>query len=495
MTKILLKIGSIVCLLLMSFEGVKASDGLEEGIGVKEFPKVGPIIRYITPTSITLMGQGDILKKHLFHHSTPHDNLGVAALRQFNGDELGEESVVTFPMKHKDRHVGHLTLDSLKPGQKYVVRIGYLSSPDMVKSKLNFENCHVVRFCTPKSDQPEEDFSILTGSCRRIGRKTSDWAKEGDHIFKGMETNILNAERLGGRTDSIAFTGDQIYADAMGMLFPAKTFYEYGRVHEKAFSQEHFRSLAANFSGPIHMTRDDHELWNDANAEEEEKYPEQSAAAHKAYSLFQRPFGKKTPHFWYTTSNGAEMFFTDTRSERRPSKKQLISEEQLTALTTWLSADSRKNAIKIIVTSVPIFLLSTEDAWNGYPEQYRKLLDHIISNNIKHVMFISGDAHCQNDGMFHAYKADGKDTGHAFLEVLVSGLFAVARNKAGLLGDTIDLRTEDKGYLLKTKTPLSPTLTENLFARISGNNTTKEVTVEVFNQKNERLRKTLYNLS
>lgn len=110
-------------------------------------------------------------------------------------------------------------------------------------------------------------------------------------------------------------------------------------------------------------------------------------------------------------------------------------------------------------------------------------------------MFISGDAHCQNDGMFHAYKADGKDTGHAFLEVLVSGLFAVARNKAGLLGDTIDLRTEDKGYLLKTKTPLSPTLTENLFARISGNNTTKEVTVEVFNQKNERLRKTLYNLS
>jgi phosphodiesterase/alkaline phosphatase D-like protein len=204
----------------------------------------------------------------------------------------------------------------------------------------------------------------------------------GDPIFHGMNLNIEESSEQGTATNFVFFGGDQIYADALGessILMPANEFDEYAALYEKAFSQEHFRKLATTRGLPIYMVRDDHELWNDANAEEEAKRPQQSADGHKAYTLYQKPFGKDTPNYWYTVSNGAEMFITDTRSERLPSQQKIISNNQMQALKDWIIADSRKDRIKIIATSVPMFLLDSDDSWNGFMEQKHELLNLIHS--------------------------------------------------------------------------------------------------------------------
>ena len=127
-------------------------------------------------------------------------------------------------------------------------------------------------------------------------------------------------------------------------------------------------------------------------------------------------------------------------------------------------------------------------------EQKHELVNYIVQNNIQHVMFVSGDAHCQNDAEFKVYDTKDRDTGHRFVEVLVSGLYAISRDKANKLQNETQALHEESGYVLKTDKPLKETLTKNLFARITGNHVTKEVTVSVHSKKNKTLKTVHYKL-
>lgn len=467
---------------------------------VKPFPKFGPIVRYLTQSSITLAGQGKIPSGS--HHCGDNGVEGVASICAIDQDrKKGEVAIHRFSMKSEDRNVGFLTLSNLKPNQQYQISIGYVEHKGAVQENIqnrgySWKKSHKIDFKTP-SLEPLDSFSFLMGSCRRIGRATPIMKRLGDPIFQGMDLNIEQSSQQGIPTHFIFFGGDQIYADALGenaILMPANEFSEYASLYEKAFSQEHFRRLTTTHGIPVLMARDDHELWNDANAEEEAKRPAQSADGYKAYALYQRPFGEDTPNYWYTTSNGAEMFITDTRSERFPSQHKIMSDTQMQALKDWLSAASRSDRIKIIATSVPMFLLDSDDSWGGFMEQKHELVNHIVRNNIKHVMFVSGDAHCQNDAEFKVYDTKDQDTGHRFVEVLVSGLYAISRDKADKLQNATRAVQDGEGYILKTDGPLEKTLTKNLFARITGNHVTKEVTVSVHSKKNKTLKTVHYKL-
>lgn len=484
------------------------SSSLSWGMEVTElyevhgFPKVGPVIRDLTSHSVTIMAQGDVPpKQKLFsQNEPPHPNVGLALLAQISSKGKVKKTILkTFSMASQDRHVGHVTFNKLIPDQHYILKTGYVHFLPSLLKETNFDWSSIseISFTTRSKASYPEIFSFLVGSCRRIGLKDPHhWKEEGDQTAKAMLDNIEQWDYSGNCTDSIALIGDQIYADAMGPLFAAKTFDSYAHLYEKAFSLPYYRTLITRTGIPVHMVRDDHEFKNDADAEMEAKNPEQSTAAHKAYALYQRPFGQATPHFWYNTSNGVEMFFTDTRSERYPSHKQIISSIQLQALKDWLIDKKRKDLIKIVITSVPFFLLKSNDSWDGYQAQRYDLLKHILNNNIQHVMFISGDAHCQNDALFHAYNIDGSDTGRSFLEVLVSGLFAVSRDKANLITDTVTVQApgSKKGYQLKTEADLAPTLLENLFARITGNHKTKQVKIQVYSAENKLLKEVNYQL-
>lgn len=491
-----LKTYTILCfVLLFSAEAYATALSLEP---VEPFPKVGPMIRDLTSHSITVMAQGKVKKSK--KDSMIH---GRALLIEL--DDAGREVKTephTFNMLSENRGVGFLILNHLKPHQTYQLKLGYARGSyegdhdQNIHDHYSWGKAHTLSFTTPALS-PTNDFSFLTGSCRRIGRLTPIMDRKGDKIFAGMLQNIEDSKGRGIETNFIFFGGDQIYADALGELeitLPANEFHEYAALYEKAFSLPHFRKVTTTTGLPIYMQRDDHELWNNADGEEEAKRPQQSSDGHRAYALYQRPQGLETPHFWYTSHHGVDVFYTDTRSERFPSLQRMISEDQMNALKTWLIDEARRDRIKVVTTSVPIFLLSTPDTWDGFKAQKYELIDFIIKKNIKHVLFLSGDAHCQNDAQFKIYDQQGQDTGRSVVEVLVSGLYAISRGKADELKDKAEAMFNGEGYTLEATTPLAKTLKDNLFARISGNHETKEVKITVHNRKNQLLKEVSYIL-
>ena len=67
---------------------------------------------------------------------------------------------------------------------------------------------------------------------------------------------------------------------------------------------------------------------------------------------------------------------------------------------TWLKngLKNSKAVFKILLNSVPMtnmpaIWLSQSDRWEGYGTQRNELLNHLTSNNIQNVWFLSGDFH------------------------------------------------------------------------------------------------------
>jgi alkaline phosphatase D len=165
------------------------------------------------------------------------------------------------------------------------------------------------------------------------------------------------------------------------------------------------------------MTLDDHEIENDwptsaSGADWQVKYPH-AIQAYVTYQLSHSPLfglsetGRITgipARFWYRFTDGCcDFFVTDTRTERHipddPNTREIMSEEQLEALTSWLEDGSGR--VKFIVSSVPFFpdidepgLGINEDKWSGFPKQRNELLDFIQARRIRRVVFLSGDVHC-----------------------------------------------------------------------------------------------------
>lgn len=95
----------------------------------------------------------------------------------------------------------------------------------------------------------------------------------------------------------------------------------------------------------------------------------------------------------------AEVFVMDCRGERDEEGGVYISEAQMQWLLEALSASTA--TWKLLLNSVPISDLPgpydidqvIRDRWDGYPTQRAQLLDHIASNEITGVLFVSGDVH------------------------------------------------------------------------------------------------------
>lgn len=459
---------------------------------VKNFPLVGPIIRDVTPTSITIMGQGDShLSLSLLSSKKAKEAWGVLRYRLKDHDS-GEEWSLPHHNLLSQNHldVVHFTLSDLTPQTSYLIQVGYaVIKPS--RSEFDWSQAVAIDVKTLPLE-PQETFHFFTGSCRYLPHILGHAVKpeKGDRIFKSM---IDYKEQQTEPVDFFAAIGDQIYADATGPIGAARTEKEYEGYYQRAFSQPFIRALMEKL--PIYMMRDDHEWWNDATAEVDAAYFRQNLAARLAYNLFERPFGLETPTHWYTISNGIDAFFTDTRSERLPSKNQLMSEHQLSDLKGWLLAPERQDRIKIVFTSVPILLLQTQDSWGGFAEQQTDLFNHIVENKISSVVFISGDAHCENDGMFRIYDKNGEDTNQFVTEILVSGLYSISRGKAGKLTGEIDLTAHDNGYRFSCIGGLKRTLTENLFGAISGNHREKTLNLKVITYDTVILKDITYNLT
>lgn len=198
--------------------------------------------------------------------------------------------------------------------------------------------------------------------------------------------------------DVVCHLGDMSYNDDL------ETIDEYRAKWRETLSDPGYRKLYA--MAGLYATWDDHEIGNNYDPETwAVEQPERLAAAKQTY--FEHVAVERLPddRLWKSRRWGkaAELFVLDSRSERRPSTRTTddpiyVSKEQL----AWLKdavVDSPCH-FKVILTSVPITALTglwtTADAdrWVGYAAQRKDLLDHLTSNDVTGVVFLTGDFHC-----------------------------------------------------------------------------------------------------
>ena len=129
--------------------------------------------------------------------------------------------------------------------------------------------------------------------------------------------------------------------------------------------------------------------------------------------------------FWYTFQDGCcDCFVLDSRTERRwsenPKHRAMMSRNQMDALKSWLNDKSGR--VKLIVTSVPFFPdleEENDDKWGGFLSERTDILNFILKNKIRKVVFLSGDVHCS----FSAELKCSRDPAFKVISVISSSFF------------------------------------------------------------------------
>ncbi|MFO0630425.1 MAG: alkaline phosphatase D family protein [Polyangiales bacterium] len=238
----------------------------------------------------------------------------------------------------------------------------------------------------------------------RIGRfraAIADTDARSTLTFGGASCNNLNGapfpayrHALDADLDFFVHCGDHVYADA------ANNLAEYRGVYDRYWAVDGLSDLHA--ATGIYTTWDDHEVYNNWDAEEIVRLGREARldAARRVFFEY-RPIRRNSgapDRIWRSFRWGrvAEVFVLDVRGERRRSRGEYISEAQL----DWLRAGLRaSNAVfKFIVTSKPITGRvpigaenSREDYWESFRDQREALLRFV--ETIRGVVFLSGDVH------------------------------------------------------------------------------------------------------
>jgi phosphodiesterase/alkaline phosphatase D-like protein len=162
-------------------------------------------------------------------------------------------------------------------------------------------------------------------------------------------------------------------------------------------------------SCPQYMILDDHEILDSfAN---QPSLREHLTAGRQAYREYVHCRQQRLPCdvLYYSFDYGHARFFVlDTRTERCPEKRQMISDAQLECLKSWLIEN--RDRLKFVVTSVPFIAELRPDVnpdqfgppdersekWCGevYRAQRDAIIDLICKEQISRVVFLVGDMHC-----------------------------------------------------------------------------------------------------
>lgn len=366
-----------------------------------KYPTIGPIIGETTNNRVRLFIRGDL------EWSDDHPRRCHGVYRIKKSDSAQFEKPQYFKLNPNFDMTGIAVIENLSDNTYYDYEIGWLFSD--VDSKeidvdkvLNWSDTANGSFCTSTSDKTQAR-SVIAGSCRYMLKLLGGiWFDDrGDKTFRSIQ-QIVDKEKP--KINQLIMIGDQIYADDLNIIGPDKTSDDYFKRYREVFSQPCIRNLMTQI--PTYMTLDDHEIEDNwpKNASSQDLVTKFPAAIH-AYQTYQLSHSPCIPtsdsklegtlsHLWYTYSDGClDVFAMDTRTERNltGNPKKIINEEQFTALKNWLNDGSQ--AIKLILSSVPIVGCENSDKWSGFPEQRLELLNHIAFNSIQKVVFLSGDVH------------------------------------------------------------------------------------------------------
>jgi alkaline phosphatase D len=387
---------------------------------------------------------------HYFRMQREYDRTGIFTLGHHTG--LGESKVspALKPDTQYDVRVGTLTIDDPNPDDESMdddTLAGRLPSPAVWASEIKGLSADqagaALRTFPDSTDQgPVDSIGFVLGSCRYPGLLWQ--VRHADEIFKPLLKNTAG-EADHAKAQFVMMVGDQIYADTLNRHIPiglADTFEEFQERYHNAFGSRNMRKLLR--SVPTYMILDDHEIednWAQDRANPGEGLKSSSSKrkvfnwamyTYRSYQWIHSPrnFGERL--FYTFDCGGYPFFILDMRTQRfmedveaslddnhllgRPS---LAGEEpsQLDFLLDWLSAQQKifGNVPKFIGASsvfAPNPISARElrqgsdaqqarwkeasDSWPAFPQTRRALLRHIVENEIRNVVFLSGDIHCSN---------------------------------------------------------------------------------------------------
>jgi alkaline phosphatase D len=371
-------------------------------------PTVGPIIGYTTDSQSRLFLRGALE----IEHAAIRRCFGVVQWRKPGGKWA---SPIFCKLSPNFDMTGVLVITGLRPSTTYEYQAGWFFADAELEQIEKLGNSMLdwreheqngLTFTTSTTNStPARNY--IVGSCRYLLRILGGaWFDDrGDKLFR----SILDQIKAQQPVDALLMIGDQIYADDLNFVAPDTRLEQFLERYRSAFSQPYIKSLMSQV--PTYMILDDHEIEDNWPASATEKdfitlYP-QAIHAYQIYQCSHSPlfsldnnnkiYGTPT-RFWYTFKDGnSEWFVMDCRNERnlKPNQLRIVSEYQLEELLKWLNDGS--GLVKFVVSSVPVFPDLNSDAsdkWGAYPQQRLQILEHIRTNGIKRVVFVSGDVHC-----------------------------------------------------------------------------------------------------
>lgn len=212
--------------------------------------------------------------------------------------------------------------------------------------------------------------------------------------------------------DFFLFLGDTIYSDhpcpsppnEPGADFKATTLQTYRVRHRYQRGAEALRRFLRTV--PVYVIWDDHEVRNDFAGPYDEQMPAGRQALREYWPIASP---EQDPHRMYRSVRcGAdlELFILDTRQYRSRNEdrdgpfKTMLGDAQLKWLLDGLNTSTA--TWKVIVTSVPLSVEKVglgNDGWGrepsgtGFGRERQVIVDAILGQAIKNVVFLAGDVH------------------------------------------------------------------------------------------------------
>lgn len=343
------------------------------------------IIGHITDSSVKIWVRGE--------NSHPWANLTIFE---------GVNTLKTIQLELEERHgyTGCIEVKNLNANIRYTCQVLFGKDKNSKQHlMIDFGHCrgHFITAAAPTTEIGIQPFSFLLGSCNlhSLGLLQSP-----DNAYETLINRSVQSD-----VKFMIHCGDQIYYDIPNFI-KTPDINEYRQKYLDAWQDCRPARLFLT-QLPHYMILDDHEIFdnfsNDMHVTGWAATPQQfKDIAMKAYREFvhiRHPtFDNQSYHYKFNYGQ-VHFFVLDTRTERWSNRSnganQIIGQEQLLRLKTWLKEN--KNAIKFIVSSVPFVaeVRHSDDKWNAdiFKHQREEIIEFIVENKIKNITFLTGDMH------------------------------------------------------------------------------------------------------
>lgn len=308
----------------------------------------------------------------------PNDDEKVSLLYSNPAAQIGGE--ISFAFSNENNHSRKAILSALQPGTLYTF---------FLKGK-NYQS-KVYEFTTQELWQWRKDapnFSIAFGSCTYVNDTEFDRPGkpygQSDSIF-----NVISALK----PNAMIWGGDNIYLREGDFETQANMEARYLKARQVPSIQKLLSTC------PQYAVWDDHDFGpNDSHSSFQ--YKKESLAAFKEMwgnSNYGFPKNENNCITGKVSINDVDLYLMDNRSFRIPPgtegvSPQMLGKEQI----QWLIEDlkSSKASFKLVVIGSQVLSTVADfENYANYREEQELLLQLINKNNIKNVVFLTGDRH------------------------------------------------------------------------------------------------------